>query len=169
MFWWLKNTPGALFKSGLTSNTCLHRRKNGKGGRMSQLACLALTCRGFLQLLWIWTYCAPGSNSAGGSLIALLLLWTQMHAHTHTLSYSRDGLHGDKRLLTLFQLAVVPGQAVVRTGETPGAMLVLVWVPAVVVLQAYMWYCGVRILTVKHTNTGSHIPAHHFGKQWNHN
>lgn len=61
-------------------------------------------------------------------------------------------------LLTVLQFAVVPSQAVVWIGVTPRAMLVPVWVPAVVLLQPYMGYCRVRIPTVKHTNTDSHIP-----------
>lgn len=60
--------------------------------------------------------------------------------------------------LTVLQFAVVPGQAVIWIGVTPGAMLVPVWVPAVVLLQPYMGYRRVRIPTVKHTNTDSHIP-----------
>ena len=62
------------------------------------------------------------------------------------------------RPLTVFQFAVVPGQAVIWIGVAPGAVLVSVRVPAVVVLQPYMGHCRVRIPTVKHTNTDSHVP-----------
>lgn len=61
-------------------------------------------------------------------------------------------------LLTLLQFAVVPDQTVIWIGVTPGAVFVSVWVPAVVLLQAYVGFCRVRIPTVKHTNTDSHIP-----------
>lgn len=60
--------------------------------------------------------------------------------------------------LTVPQFAVVPGQAVIWIGVAPGAMLVSVWVPAVVLLQPYMGYRRVSIPTVKHTNTDSHVP-----------
>lgn len=60
--------------------------------------------------------------------------------------------------LTVFQFAVVPGQAVIWIGVTPGAMLVPIRVAAVVLLQPYMGHWRVRIPTVKHTNTDSHIP-----------
>lgn len=59
--------------------------------------------------------------------------------------------------LTVFQFAVVPGQAVIWIGVTPGAMLVSIWVAAVVLLQPYIGHWRVRIPTVKHTNTHSHI------------
>lgn len=60
--------------------------------------------------------------------------------------------------LTVLQFAVVPDQTVIWVGVTPGAMFVPVWVSAVVPLQPYMGFCRVRIPTVKHTNTDSHIP-----------
>ena len=60
--------------------------------------------------------------------------------------------------LTVLEFAVVPGQTVIWIGVTPGAMFVPVRVPAVVLLQPYVGFCRVRIPTVKHTNTDSHIP-----------
>lgn len=60
--------------------------------------------------------------------------------------------------LTVLQFAVVPDQTVIWIGVTPGAMFVPVWVPAVVLVQAYMGFCRVRIPTAEHTNTDSHIP-----------
>lgn len=59
----------------------------------------------------------------------------------------------------MFWFTVIPGQAVIWTGVTPGAVSVAIWVPAVVLLQPYMGHRRVRIPTVKHTNTDYHIPC----------
>lgn len=67
-------------------------------------------------------------------------------------THSRRHLRLLEPPLTALQFAVVPGQATVWVGVAPGAVLVPVRVPAVVLLQPYMGYCGVRILTVKHIN-----------------
>lgn len=67
-------------------------------------------------------------------------------------THSRRHLRLLEPPLTALQFAVVPGQATVWVGVAPRAVLVPVRVPAVVLLQPYMGYCGVRILTVKHIN-----------------
>lgn len=60
-------------------------------------------------------------------------------------------------VLTVLQLAVVPHQTVVWSGVAPRPVSVPVRVPTVVLLQPYVGFSRVRIPTVKHTNTDSHV------------
>lgn len=57
----------------------------------------------------------------------------------------------------MLQFAVVPHQKVIWSGVTPRPVFVPVWVPTVVLLQPYVGFSRLRVPTVKHTNTDSHV------------